>query len=134
MTAVSGLAAILFFGGWNGPLPVTEWLGLTAAYGPVAAWAGDLLGSIELSLQGLRGRDRDDVVPLDPAAAADRPGDDRLPEVLHPACRRDVRGGRPLDVPSCPAACCCTRGSGKVGEGTVIETENRGPLSGRGLG
>lgn len=27
MFAVSGLAAILFFGGWNGPLPVTAWLG-----------------------------------------------------------------------------------------------------------
>jgi NADH-quinone oxidoreductase subunit H len=29
MFAVSGLAAILFFGGWNGPLPITDWLGLT---------------------------------------------------------------------------------------------------------
>ena len=27
MFAVSGLAAILFFGGWNGPLPITHWLG-----------------------------------------------------------------------------------------------------------
>lgn len=27
MFAVSGLASILFFGGWNGPLPITEWLG-----------------------------------------------------------------------------------------------------------
>ncbi|HEY2894241.1 MAG TPA: complex I subunit 1 family protein, partial [Pirellulales bacterium] len=26
MFAVSGLAAILFFGGWNGPFPITEWL------------------------------------------------------------------------------------------------------------
>ena len=29
MFAVSGLAAILFFGGWNGPLPITQWLGMT---------------------------------------------------------------------------------------------------------
>src|SRR5437660_1623826 len=28
MFAVSGLAAILFFGGWNGPLPITSWIGL----------------------------------------------------------------------------------------------------------
>jgi NADH-quinone oxidoreductase subunit H len=32
MFAVSGLAAILFFGGWNGPIPITHWLGW--AYGP----------------------------------------------------------------------------------------------------
>ena len=32
MFLVSGLAAILFFGGWNGPLPVFDWLGWT--YGP----------------------------------------------------------------------------------------------------
>jgi NADH-quinone oxidoreductase subunit H len=29
MFAVSGLAAILFFGGWNGPLPIAHWLGMT---------------------------------------------------------------------------------------------------------
>ncbi len=28
MYAVSGLATILFFGGWNGPLPITQWLGI----------------------------------------------------------------------------------------------------------
>jgi NADH-quinone oxidoreductase subunit H len=27
MFAVSGLAAILFFGGWNGPIPLTHWIG-----------------------------------------------------------------------------------------------------------
>ena len=27
MFTVSGLAAILFFGGWNGPVPITHWLG-----------------------------------------------------------------------------------------------------------
>ncbi len=40
MDVVSGLAAILFFGGWNGPLPVTEWLGLSEN-----GWMASLLGS-----------------------------------------------------------------------------------------
>ncbi|MGE0610412.1 MAG: NADH-quinone oxidoreductase subunit NuoH, partial [Pirellulales bacterium] len=29
MFAVSGLAAILFFGGWNGPIPITDMLGMS---------------------------------------------------------------------------------------------------------
>jgi NADH-quinone oxidoreductase subunit H len=44
MFAVSGLAAILFFGGWNGPLPITEWLGLADATNPVLHYLGNLLG------------------------------------------------------------------------------------------
>lgn len=44
MLAVSGLAAILFFGGWNGPIPVTHWLGLTPENGPLLASLGNLLG------------------------------------------------------------------------------------------
>jgi NADH-quinone oxidoreductase subunit H len=44
MFIVSGLAAILFFGGWNGPVPVAQMLGLTADNGPVLAWIGNLLG------------------------------------------------------------------------------------------
>jgi NADH-quinone oxidoreductase subunit H len=52
MFAVSGLAAILFFGGWNGPLPITEWLGLAdplhpvefAAAHPLLNYLGNLLG------------------------------------------------------------------------------------------
>ena len=52
MFAVSGLAAILFFGGWNGPLPISQWLGLTdslhplqfAAEHPLAHYLGNLLG------------------------------------------------------------------------------------------
>ena len=46
MFAVSGLAAILFFGGWNGPVPITHWLGLTADHGPVAAYVGNLFGMV----------------------------------------------------------------------------------------
>jgi NADH-quinone oxidoreductase subunit H len=44
MLAVSGLAAILFFGGWNGPVPVTDWLGLVPDNGPLAGFLGNLLG------------------------------------------------------------------------------------------
>ncbi len=46
MFAVSGLAAILFFGGWNGPLPITHWLGLTAENGGFAAYLGNFLGML----------------------------------------------------------------------------------------
>jgi len=53
MTAVSGLAAILFLGGWNGPVPITEFLGLTPEISPVTGqiinpvqvWLGNLLGA-----------------------------------------------------------------------------------------
>lgn len=44
MFAVSGLAAVLFFGGWNGPLPITTWVGLTAENGAVAGYLGNFLG------------------------------------------------------------------------------------------
>ena len=46
MFAVSGLAAILFFGGWNGPLPISSWLGLTPENGPLAGYFGNLLGML----------------------------------------------------------------------------------------
>ena len=46
MFAVSGLAAILFFGGWNGPLPIADWLGLTHANGPVLGYLGNFLGML----------------------------------------------------------------------------------------
>lgn len=46
MFAVSGLAAILFFGGWNGPLPIASWLGLTHEHGPVLGYLGNFLGAL----------------------------------------------------------------------------------------
>jgi NADH-quinone oxidoreductase subunit H len=46
MFAVSGLAAILFFGGWHGPVPITSWLGLTADNGPVFGYLGNFLGML----------------------------------------------------------------------------------------
>ncbi len=44
MFAVSGLAAILFFGGWNGPVPITEWLGWATTTNPWFHYLGNLLG------------------------------------------------------------------------------------------
>jgi NADH-quinone oxidoreductase subunit H len=44
MFVVCGLGAVLFLGGWNGPIPVATWLGLTPEHGPIWAWIGNLLG------------------------------------------------------------------------------------------
>ena len=46
MFAVSGLAAILFFGGWNGPVPITHWLPLdpSTTANPYLIYIGNLLG------------------------------------------------------------------------------------------
>jgi NADH-quinone oxidoreductase subunit H len=46
MFAVSGLAAILFFGGWNGPIPVSSILGLTPENGPILGYLGNFLGML----------------------------------------------------------------------------------------
>jgi len=51
MFAVSGLAAILFFGGWNGPLPITDWLGLTNSSHSLAVYAANLLGMTNFILK-----------------------------------------------------------------------------------
>ena len=103
MFVVSGLAAILFLGGWNGPVPIAHWLGLVAdpstGYSPhpLLAYLGNLLGMCNF-IQGRGRRDVHDVAPLDAAAAADRPGDDHLPEVLHPAGLRRAVGGDVVDL------------------------------------
>jgi NADH-quinone oxidoreductase subunit H len=55
MFAVSGLAAILFFGGWNGPLPIVHWIGLTPEHGAVAAWIGNLLGLLNFIFKCVAG-------------------------------------------------------------------------------
>ncbi len=44
MFLVSGLAAVLFLGGWHGPIPLATWLGLTGS-GP-AGFVGNVLGVI----------------------------------------------------------------------------------------
>ena len=55
MFLVSGLAAILFFGGWNGPIPITHMLGLTygeAATGwSLAGYFGNFLGMLNFILK-----------------------------------------------------------------------------------
>ena len=51
MFAVSCLAAILFFGGWNGPIPVASLL----SDGAVAAWLGNFLGMLNLIAKGFFG-------------------------------------------------------------------------------
>ncbi len=44
MFVVSGLAAVLFLGGWNGPVPVAHLLGLTPQSHAVLVWLANLLG------------------------------------------------------------------------------------------
>jgi len=52
MLAVSILAAILFFGGWNGPVPITE---LLPKGNPVAGFVADLLGACNIIFKGVFG-------------------------------------------------------------------------------
>jgi NADH-quinone oxidoreductase subunit H len=46
MFVVSGLAAVLFLGGWNGPVPVAALLGLTPEHGALGGWINGALGPI----------------------------------------------------------------------------------------
>jgi NADH-quinone oxidoreductase subunit H len=55
MFLLSCLAAILFLGGWNGPVPVASILGLTPDNGPLASFAGNVLGMCNLTLKGYLG-------------------------------------------------------------------------------
>jgi len=59
MFSVSVLAAILFFGGWNGPVPITEFLGLTYAVSAtewsLAGYLGGLIGMMNILLKGTLG-------------------------------------------------------------------------------
>ena len=61
MFAVSGLAAILFFGGWNGPVPIVNWLGLVQEPGSAShlggfwIYLGHLLGMFNFMFKGVMG-------------------------------------------------------------------------------
>ena len=55
MFSVSILAAILFLGGWHGPIPVGSLLGLTYENGPVAGYFGNLLGLLNVLFKGTMG-------------------------------------------------------------------------------
>jgi NADH-quinone oxidoreductase subunit H len=46
MFLVSGLAAILFFGGWNGPLPIFHALGWAGSDNALLAWIAALFGCL----------------------------------------------------------------------------------------
>jgi NADH-quinone oxidoreductase subunit H len=48
MFLVSGLAAVLFLGGWNGPVPVARLLGLSAGAGDTAGYLVRLIGLASL--------------------------------------------------------------------------------------
>ncbi len=55
MLAVSLLASILFLGGWHGPLPVGQWLGLTFEHGHWYGIAGNVLGTLNVIMKGVVG-------------------------------------------------------------------------------
>jgi NADH-quinone oxidoreductase subunit H len=55
MFAVSALAATLFCGGWNGPIPICSMIGLTPENGPVLGYLGNLVGMLNLLFKGVVG-------------------------------------------------------------------------------
>ncbi len=55
MFAVSALAAIMFLGGWHGPFPIADWLGIDSLGQPWAIWVKNLLGVITLLSKALLG-------------------------------------------------------------------------------
>lgn len=54
MFLVSGLAAILFFGGWNGPIPVMSILGMAGSEG-LAGYLANLAGCLNFMLKAVVG-------------------------------------------------------------------------------
>jgi NADH-quinone oxidoreductase subunit H len=55
MFSVSILASILFLGGWNGPIPISDMLGLTPENGAFAAYIGQFLGALNVIFKGTIG-------------------------------------------------------------------------------
>lgn len=55
MFLVSGLAAVLFLGGWNGPIPVASLLGLSEGTGDTAGYFVRLIGCANLLLKATLG-------------------------------------------------------------------------------
>ena len=119
------LGAILFCGGWNGPIPVATMLGLTPEHG--CRYRGRLSRQlprhVQPDLQRLPGRDLHDVAPLDAAPAPHRPGDDHLPEVLRAAGLDHARRHDGLDVRS-PRRAFATQQAGRAPVKQNQRTEN----------
>jgi NADH-quinone oxidoreductase subunit H len=55
MFSVSILASILFLGGWNGPFPWVDAVGLTADNGAIAGFLGQFIGATNVILKGTIG-------------------------------------------------------------------------------
>jgi NADH-quinone oxidoreductase subunit H len=55
MFLVSGLAAILFFGGWNGPIPIFHLIGWADSSSPVLSWLANLAGCLNFMLKAVVG-------------------------------------------------------------------------------
>ena len=55
MFVVSGLGTLLFLGGWNGPVPITSWLGLDGAPDTLGGWIGNLLGLCNFIIKAVVG-------------------------------------------------------------------------------
>ena len=100
MFAISALAAILFLGGWNGPIPVAQLLGLTCGTsGNVRLGVrlrGRFAGILQFVRQGVGRGDLHDVASLDAPPLAHRPGNDHLFEILLAAGIRNA--GRRVDL------------------------------------
>jgi NADH-quinone oxidoreductase subunit H len=55
MFVVSGLGALLFLGGWNGPIPIASLLGLAGEPTTLAGWVGNLLGMCNFIFKAVAG-------------------------------------------------------------------------------
>ncbi len=55
MTAFCILGSILFLGGWNGPIPIAQYVGLTHDVHPLAGYLGNLLGMCNVLTKGVIG-------------------------------------------------------------------------------
>lgn len=53
MFAVGLLASILFLGGWHGPIPVTDFLGIGSENGPFVGYLGQLIGAVNVIGKGV---------------------------------------------------------------------------------
>ena len=105
MFVVSGLGSLLFLGGWNGPVPIAfAGVGLGGDPQSVLGWGSRTRRDVQFHCQSRVWRDVHDLAPLDPAAAADRSGDDHLLKILRADRLGHVgrRHGMDLFVPRRP--------------------------------